>query len=461
MKLTFFSQPPVVYISRHDIFLATFVKGQPQLTSLVQGEWQQEHLEQALALVKKEQGSKINILVSDDLAYVLYAELTATKKELPVQVSELVAQNIPEKRENLVWDYYLRKLSAGKQGVQVLALVNEFGQQLKSVVNQLEIKINHLEPVSLALARQLKVDQPVVVLYGAEPSLILLVRDHQILFAETVDNLDQVTIDNFYKYVQDKLDLKPALTVVAGQLKVASGPGIEKVDINPWVGITKWKAQKKGIDSLRLAAKLEQAVKVSVQETDPAKGKDSEKEQEMGAEASTAKNKNSVNRTLPLLAVFSLLLLALAYLLWSKGYLSAFFSNESSEPVIPQLEEVTPAPTASPVASDAAVITSPTPSPVDLALYRVQVLNGSGQAGEAGVVEEILLAEGFSDIDLGNADSYDYVSTEVQLAEDTPSQVYAEIERALNSDYVLSLSADRLNSNSEYDVLIIVGSESP
>lgn len=68
----------------------------------------------------------------------------------------------------------------------------------------------------------------------------------------------------------------------------------------------------------------------------------------------------------------------------------------------------------------------------------------------------MLLAEGFALISIGNADSYDYIKTEVQMKNDVPVAVYEAIERSLNSDFDVT-SSSVLDSDSEYDMLIIVG----
>ncbi len=93
---------------------------------------------------------------------------------------------------------------------------------------------------------------------------------------------------------------------------------------------------------------------------------------------------------------------------------------------------------------------------IDLSKYKLQVLNGSGIAGQAGAVDELLQAEGFAESDMDNADSYDYQDTEIQLKSGTPKEVYDSIERALNSDYQV-VKGDALDKDSNFDVIVIVG----
>lgn len=93
---------------------------------------------------------------------------------------------------------------------------------------------------------------------------------------------------------------------------------------------------------------------------------------------------------------------------------------------------------------------------LDLSAYAIQVLNGSGVSGAAGAVQKVLEGSGFENFDLGNADSYDYKDTEVQIISGLPKGVYDEIEKALE-DYNVVLSEENLSEDSEYDVVIIAG----
>ncbi len=92
---------------------------------------------------------------------------------------------------------------------------------------------------------------------------------------------------------------------------------------------------------------------------------------------------------------------------------------------------------------------------VDLSKYKIKVENGSGIAGEAGRVREILADEGFEQIKTGNADKFDYQETIVEVKPGVAEKVSKTIERALNDRYVMKFQG--LKKDSEYDVLIIVG----
>jgi len=96
---------------------------------------------------------------------------------------------------------------------------------------------------------------------------------------------------------------------------------------------------------------------------------------------------------------------------------------------------------------------------VDLTEYEVSVENGSGIGGEAAYVAEVLEAEGFEEIETGNADRSNYDLTTVKLKEFVEDQVYETIERALNSEYEVTRSAQLLTETFEYDVVVVVGKQ--
>ena len=115
--------------------------------------------------------------------------------------------------------------------------------------------------------------------------------------------------------------------------------------------------------------------------------------------------------------------------------------------------EVTPTPTPEATSTPEA---TPTVEALDLTEYSINILNGSGIAGQAGVVNDLLEEAGFDSLDTGNADSYDYEETEISLAESTPKAVFDAIKKALEDDYEVTKS-DAIEEDSDYDILIIVG----
>lgn len=118
--------------------------------------------------------------------------------------------------------------------------------------------------------------------------------------------------------------------------------------------------------------------------------------------------------------------------------------NETAQQPEDHMEEE---PTATPVPEEE----------VDLTEYSVNVLNGSGVAGQAGAVADLLTEAGFADPDTGNADEFNYTVTEIQSKADVPESVTEELAAALRDSYSVNVLEDALDESSEYDIVVTVG----
>lgn len=105
-------------------------------------------------------------------------------------------------------------------------------------------------------------------------------------------------------------------------------------------------------------------------------------------------------------------------------------------------------------------ITTPTPTKaeeINISEYKLRILNGSGIPGEAGRVAKTLEETGFENIETADASSYDYADTEVQMKKEVPGLLYEKIKETL-TDYNVT-RADSLDEDSQYDVVVIVGTK--
>ena len=124
------------------------------------------------------------------------------------------------------------------------------------------------------------------------------------------------------------------------------------------------------------------------------------------------------------------------------------FSSPGSETDENTTEQVTPtrAPT-----------NTPTPSEeIQKADISIQVLNGTGIAGEATFIQGELEAVGYTDVEADNADTKDAVDTTVTFVEGVSSEVQDEIVEILEESYdeVVIKTASSLGG---FDVKILLG----
>lgn len=105
---------------------------------------------------------------------------------------------------------------------------------------------------------------------------------------------------------------------------------------------------------------------------------------------------------------------------------------------------------------------TPIPTPTQVALNRaditIEVLNGSGVAGEAAKMREFLEGKGYDVGRAGNANKTDYVETEIHVKSDK-EQYLSLLQGDIGEGYTVGSSAADLSAGSDYDAQVIVGKE--
>jgi hypothetical protein len=132
-----------------------------------------------------------------------------------------------------------------------------------------------------------------------------------------------------------------------------------------------------------------------------------------------------------------------------------FFYYKQNVSLMITKEEVKIEPSNSPAPTE-----TPTPEQkIDLSKLSVNILNGSGTAGQAGVVKDLLVTGGFSadKVKTGNASSYDFTKTKVQVKTDTVTSATDAVLKALEGKYTVEVSKENLPSSSSYDIVVTVG----
>ncbi len=105
----------------------------------------------------------------------------------------------------------------------------------------------------------------------------------------------------------------------------------------------------------------------------------------------------------------------------------------------------TPSPTAVPEAT------------LDLTKYPINIKNGSGISGQAGVVKDLLVTAGFKVSGTGNASSYDFTKSVIKAKTDVPTAFLNKLSETLGKSYVLDVNQS-LATSSASEVEVIVGS---
>ena len=116
------------------------------------------------------------------------------------------------------------------------------------------------------------------------------------------------------------------------------------------------------------------------------------------------------------------------------------------------------APTETPTPEPTEVPPTPTPTvEVKKDTVSIQVLNGTGVAGQASGVKTLLEGQGYKGITTGNAEKYDYVQSEIQISKEKSylkDTILADVKASLADPKVTELASDET-----VDVIIIIGKD--
>lgn len=107
--------------------------------------------------------------------------------------------------------------------------------------------------------------------------------------------------------------------------------------------------------------------------------------------------------------------------------------------------------------TEAPAIEVPTKEPVDLSLYTIQVLNGTGTAGVAATVKEQLTIAGFKVGSVGNAKSDEFEKTEISASKKVNKEYLDKLKETLSETYVIDEVAELASGSA--DVVVTIGTE--
>src|SRR3990167_11363893 len=121
-------------------------------------------------------------------------------------------------------------------------------------------------------------------------------------------------------------------------------------------------------------------------------------------------------------------------------------------------------PTSKPHPEDKEPLTgTPGPAPtlkeqVDLSVYKLVVLNGSGKIGVASQAKSDLAKAGFVSISTNNAGAFDFAETLVSAKESVPESVKSLVKGTLSKSYAVA-DGEALPPASGFDIEITLGSK--
>lgn len=111
------------------------------------------------------------------------------------------------------------------------------------------------------------------------------------------------------------------------------------------------------------------------------------------------------------------------------------------------------------------VVEEKTPTPttekpkIDKSSVKIQVINGTGTPGQAGIVVKALEDAGYSadNIKTGNAEEFDNSTTSI-TARDNFEEIVSDIKEVLKSTFdKITVVSPNLDKDSEFDIVVVTG----
>jgi hypothetical protein len=493
----FASQKKILFISGKTIRMAQ-VSGTGKSQKVKLGAdvpWAKETLTKTLFEIKKTHGGPFSVVLGDDISFTFAVAVPLDTESEREYVRIKAAEEIPEELGDYGWDFKEVLESPGKKEklVQFISADDEFYKVFSAAVRDSGIKIEAVESVSCALARQLTGRaQPMLVFHIADNYLVFLCQRGLVFTSQNFDaEPTSREITAFLGFAEEKFGIIPMIALLSGVYPTLNGKTadftkfkVETFALDPFLGIA-IKRDSGGKDEISLnipivaAAptdenKLQKKI-VGISEISKNEGDDEYKL--IGQEQDELAKYPRRN-------FFTYLILALSVLVALINGIILYQRNQSEkitnvpnaivvreQPVESSSTIAGVAETASSSAasttqsgisvdsSSVAVATVSIPAnttTTDLQSYGVEILNGSGISGAAVKMKDLLEANGFKVVDTANADNFNYKNTLVRYKDFIPSGYRDDVERALAIGYTIQRGTD-LNSNEKVDVIITVG----
>lgn len=412
--------------------------------------------------------SKVTILLSDTLVYLASLEIDAftTVKEERSVISSKLQSVFPENSKDLVWDYKIIKRHGEHNVYQVVGIRSEFLKMITSVFDGSGIEIDVVEPLAHAIARLTEKEEFIHFLVSYDEFGLNMVLSYKgaVIFSIFKTSSTDIVKDfsDFKKYCIEKHDVEDNTPIFSnvqiGDLQLVS------MSLNALQGVFLAKKRQRGKDRDILEIPLdnkpihEEKIDLKVKKTSGSSWDDNNEDDDL-YDSLDDEPKTDVKRLIMMIA-FLLLLVGLA------GGLIYFRSKDKKEVKsgesikVEKVEEVK---------KDEPVLPNESKAPDDIPIevkeasvnlsdYKVLVQNGSGIAGEAGKVKTALEEQGFTNIIVENASSYEYKQTLIKFKESIPQKVFDLAKNSIITKYDVNFPTDVVPKDSEYDVVIIVGS---
>lgn len=373
--------------------------------------WDGVSFDEVIGKIKKDlQVDEMRVVFGNDVSYV-----TAVKIEEPVLTRESVLKMIkpwmPFDVDNDCFDWKEVMLAHEERWIQLVALEKDLLLSLSSAVLKHKIGVSLVTSVGVMLAKKtVGREAPAVIKWSGKEKLLVLAVNG---LADLV--VSSMTEDDLMVYAKQKWQL----AVNPEELL------LDEKDLNllEYTYSEKTKGEDRFILNLPLLKKIimeEKLEEININ-----------KPEYIGS----TRMESSKSSSGWIYAVILLIMIAVSILVYK-----LVFSNRKTS----MEAEVTPTPTE---------IITPQPEKPDLSQLKIQVLNGSGITGEAAKIKTSLVAEGFVNVDTGNATATNSSTIKAKME---INQSVMDIVTASLEDYKIG-TPESLLEGDKYDVVVVIG----
>lgn len=463
MALGMFGDSKVIlYVTKPRIIVGDYSDAKPRVAQI---DWDGANALKPFAAIKAAiKGTSARVVLGNDISYVVCIDMDSEKPNRG-EVFEAARSAIPEdiSPESFDWKIVGKHPDSGKTIVQATAISSKILSAVSIAAKEAGITIESMIPVSAVLATMTQfLPSPHMILWSqlenlsvvASKGIVYLANDITGNPIDAIKQVNRFTEERFgfrigHYFLDWKAEFEAGVDMKAFSSAVLDGANAARYTMDPMRFLAQ-SAAESGKDEDILAIRptgkpilVEEPTRVTkpMEQRTPAEAVDYSR-----IDTSTVKKVPFSKRLGTLIADLKGLIGLSVILIAALGV----FGYRSTHKKTPAPVSVAPSQAPTPIAA--------TPQPtIAYQSYRVQVLNGSGIAGEAVKVADLLIPDGFSKPTTGNADAYTYTDTAVRLKGAVPSVVYDRIESALSA-YSVTRSAE-LASDAAFDISVIVGSK--
>ncbi|MDD4106767.1 MAG: LytR C-terminal domain-containing protein [Candidatus Shapirobacteria bacterium] len=378
--------------------------------------WSKDNLVEVLGRLKSTFSSKFKVLLADD--FISITSLLVSKKEskkrkfVLTKAQPIISQDLNQ----TTWDYKVVANLGKSKLVQIIYLNKDFFDQFRIAIHRHKIKIKLVESLSTGISRFLSKNKLTFVLFQ---NLVIISFNQTPIFSKVLDKpLTQDDINQVFAFTKERFNILPQQIIFSPTGDTAFSPydfaslNPEYLDLNPITGL---------IHSSNIIGPDDSTTRLEIKSPQP-----------------IIINQSSLAQKIAIILAVCIFLIV-GLLVSSKKIF-----NKNTDYVSPVVENIPQ--------------NTPTLIPTtNIDSLKIQVLNGSGVAGEATKVSTLLSQNKFKVTNTGNAPNYDYVKTEIQAKKLVSAQIIDLLVESLEKDYTSTVSATKLVDSSEYDIVVTIG----